>query len=224
MFIESVNHFWLDVQWYLYQALTKSPPPGDSWAEIIKQDLRLLLLRLPGLEGLAYSDGTPFADEVTQNWITQQVLDTPADWRNDPASAAVQTSEDDILQLEPEALTLADSEGTEAALNWLQQRPGMTTPRQQWLLRLLMARVAEQYGKNEMALHLLGELNERAGQLTLNQWEPGLLFEVKARRLKLLRMKSGRSEADKARLGPEMDGLLAGLIALDPARATVLCG
>ena len=87
-----------------------------------------------------------------------------------------------------------------------------------------MARVAEQYGKNEMALHLLGELNERAGQLTLNQWEPGLLFEVKARRLKLLRMKSGRSEADKARSGPEMDVLLAGLIALDPARATVLCG
>lgn len=224
MFSESVNHFWLDVQWYLYQALTKLPSPCDHWAEIIKQDLRLLLMRLPGLEGLAYNDGMPFADEVTQNWITQQVLDSPADWNQEQSGTAVKTDEDDILQLEPEALLLADSEGTEAALSWLQQRPGMTTPRQQWLLRLLMARVAEQYGKNEMALHLLGELNERAGQLTLNQWEPGLLFEVKARRLKLLRMKSGRSEADKARSGPEMDVLLAGLIAVDPARATVLCG
>jgi len=91
-------------------------------------------------------------------------------------------------------------------------------------VRLLMARVAEQYGRNEMALHLLGELTASAPQLTLGDWEPGLLFEVQARRLKLLRMKAGRSESDKARLMPEMDRLLAGLIAIDPARAMVLCG
>ena len=87
-----------------------------------------------------------------------------------------------------------------------------------------MARVAEQYGQNEMALHLLGELTISAPQLTLGDWEPALLFEVQARRLKLLRLKAGRSESDKARLMPEMDTLLAGLIVIDPARAMVLCG
>lgn len=50
------------------------------------------------------------------------------------------------------------------------------------------------------------------------------MFEVQARRLKLLRMKAGRSESDKIRLMPEMDALLAGLITIDPARAMVLCG
>lgn len=84
--------------------------------------------------------------------------------------------------------------------------------------------MAEQYGRNDMALHLLGELTTRAPLLTLEDWEPALLFEVQARRLKLLRMKAGRSESDKARLMPEMDTLLAGLIAIDPARAMVLCG
>ena len=54
--------------------------------------------------------------------------------------------------------------------------------------------------------------------------EPELLFEVKARRLKLLRLKASRSESDKARLAPEMDSLLSGLVAIDPARAAVLCG
>ncbi|MCJ8539105.1 type VI secretion protein, partial [Enterobacter cloacae] len=33
-----------------------------------------------------------------------------------------------------------------------------------------------------------------------------------------------RSEADKSRLQPEMDQLLTGLIALDPAGSAVLCG
>ena len=75
-----------------------------------------------------------------------------------------------------------------------------------------------------MALLLLEELDTAAQGITLTQWEPELLFEVHARHLKLLRLKAGRSEADKARLTPVMDQLLAGLIAVDPARAAVLCG
>lgn len=216
------NHLWLDVQWYLHQALLKSGRDAD--AAIIQADLKGLLSRLTGLETLAFNDGTPFADEVTLNWIQQQVLDNPAGWQDDhTANSTTVSGDDDILQLEPEALTLADSEGPDAALAWLQSRPGITTPRSRWLLRLLMARIAEQTCKNELALHLLGELDSRSATLTLNQWEPGLLFEVKARHLKLLRMKAGRSEAEKIRLQPEMESLLGGLIAIDPARAAVLC-
>lgn len=216
------NHLWLDVQWYLHQALMKSG--RDAEAAIIQADLKGLLSRLTGLETLAFNDGTPFADEVTLNWIQQQVMDNPAGWQDDPAaSSATASGDDDILQLEPEALALADSEGTEAALAWLQNRPGITTARSRWLLRLMMARVAEQTGKNELALHLLGELDNHATGITLTQWEPGLLFEVKARRLKLLRMKAGRSEAEKIRFQPEMEQLLGGLIAIDPVRAAVLC-
>ena len=68
-----------------------------------------------------------------------------------------------------------------------------------------MARVAEQKGKNELALHLLGELDVAAQSITLAQWTPELLFEVKSRRLRLLRMKATRSETDKSRL-PARDG------------------
>ncbi len=147
-----------------------------------------------------------------------------ADFRDDAASSAVTASGDDsILQLEPEALALADSEGPDAALSWLQNRPGMATPRSRWLLRLLMARVAEQTGKNELAQHLLAELGAQAATLSLAQWEPELLFEVWARHLRLLRSKAGRSETDRNRLQPLMERLLAELIAINPARAAVLC-
>lgn len=223
LFAQGVNHLWLDLQWYTHQALIKTGGPHERWADIIKQDLNGLLTRLPGLEGLAFSDGTPFADEVSLHWINQHVMAAES-WGSESAASASTAGDDDILQLEPEALAQADSEGVEAALNWLQNRPGARTPRHQWLIRLLMARVAEQYGKNDMALHLLGELEGNAARMTLTQWEPELLFEVKARRLKLLRMKASRTESDKSRLHSEMENLLAGLIALDPARAAVLCG
>ncbi len=169
------------------------------------------------------NDGTPLADEVTLNWIAEKVNDDMPGFADAPAVAnGGQT--DDISALEVEAMEKGDRDGPEAALTRLQNRPDMASPRSRWLIRLLMARVAEQYGRNELALHLLGELTASAPQLTLSDWEPGLLFDVLARRLRLLRLKAGRSESDKARLTSEMDELLAGLISIDPARAMVLCG
>ncbi|WLI76918.1 type VI secretion system protein TssA [Kosakonia sp. H02] len=220
MYTRGANHLWLDLQWYTHQALLKSG--RDILATIIQNDLNGLLSRLPGLETLAFNDGTPFADEVTLNWIRQQVMNNGDRWQEETVTAVYE--DNDILALEPEALQLADSEGVDAALTWIQNRPGIHSPRSCWLQRLLMARVAEQTSKNELALHLLCELDEHASRLTLPLWEPELLFEIKARRLKLLRMKAGRSESDKTRLQPEMERLLAGLVAVDPARAAVLCG
>ena len=223
MYCEGVNHFWLDLQWYLWQGLSHAGHPWDTWVDSVLFDLRLLLKRLPGLDTLAWNDGTPFADEVTTSWIAEKVNEEGLMYGDEPATV-VNRQADDVLLLESEAMEKGDTEGPEAALAWLQSRPGMDTPRHRWLIRLLMARVAEQYGGNEMALHLLGELTACAPQLTLGDWEPALLFEVQARRLKLLRMKASRSESDKTRLMPEMESLLAGLIAIDPARAMVLCG
>lgn len=222
LFAQGVNHLWLDVQWYAWQALVKTEA-DTVCADILCRGVKGLLLRLPGLEALAFNDGTAFADEVTLNWINQQVLADAGSWRAESATSVSQSHED-VLILEPELLALADSEGIEAAFGWLQSRPGMTSARDRWLMRLLMARIAEQYGRNDLSLHLLSELDGSAQTLTLQQWSPELLFEVKARRLKLLRIKATRSEADKTRLQPEMEQLLSGLITLDPVCAAVLCG
>ena len=221
-FAEGVNHFWLDLQWYLWQGLSKAGEHPEVIAEAVLADLRLFLTRLPGIETLAWNDGSPFADEVTLHWIAERVNASSGHPGHEPAATTV-TVDEDIQTLEAEATAKGDSDGPEAALAWLQTRPGFETPRGRWLVRLLMARVAEQYGRNDMAMHLLGELAAQAPQLTLADWEPGLLFEVLARRLKLLRLRAGRHDSERARLAPEMDSLLASLVNLDPARAMVLC-
>ncbi len=223
LFAQGVNHLWFDLQWYAFEAHSRlhSGHPVNS---ILQQDLRGLLSRVPGLETLCFDDGTPFADEVTRSWIAQSVMSDPAAgmWDSEP-SLPVNAHDDDILALESEALERADSDGLDAALSWLQARPGVISAREQWLVRLLMARLCEQCGRSEMALHLLDELNQHGERMTLAQWSPEFMFEVRARRLKLLRGKAARSESDKQRLQPEMDVLLSGLIALDPSRAAVLC-
>jgi type VI secretion system protein VasJ len=224
IYAEGVNHFWLDLQWYLYQALSKQPAPQDRWADIAKRDLGMFLERLPGLELLHWSDGTPFADETTRDWITQHVCgNRPQQWL--PAPKATLTKEDaDVLALEDEALAQADRDGVDVALAWLAARPDVQHGRRRWLLHLLMARVAEQHGKGELAMHLLAELEATAQHHALADWEPELSFEVKARLLKLLRLKAQRTDADKPTLARRTEALLASLVAIDPVRAAVLCG
>ncbi|MFP5426860.1 MAG: type VI secretion system protein TssA [Gammaproteobacteria bacterium] len=224
MYVEGVNHFWLDLQWYLHQALSKSAEPHSSWADVVKHDLGMLLQRLPGLEMLYWSDGSAFADESTREWINQQVSgNRPEQWL--PAAApATSAATSEILALEPEALAQADADGVEQALAWLASRPDGQTGRQRWLLRLLMARVAEQYGKAELAIHLFTELDAAAQRHTFADWEPDLLFEVKARLLKLMRLKAQRNDADRPALARQMEQQLAALVSIDPVRAAVLCG
>ncbi|MDI2111747.1 type VI secretion system protein TssA [Commensalibacter nepenthis] len=221
MFMEGVNHFWLDIQWYVYQALNKSDNEYTEWAKIIKNDLQMLLDRLPGLHDLTYDDGTPFADEVTHPWIEQNVLLTETNFFADKTNSSFH-DQNSILDMESEALTMIDKEGEEATLTWLMQLPGIDSTKSRWLQRLLMARITEQCGKIDMAVHLLKELEKDAEPFQLQLWEPELMFEVKARLLKLLRMKAQRNESDKIRLLEKMEQLLSDLVSIDPSRAFIL--
>ena len=223
LFAEGVNHFWLDVQWYLYQALSKSPAPWNAWSDIIKNDLKQFLTRLPDLEKLSWEDGTPFADEVTLSWIKQQVMEENFDVMQGLSNNVSNQSEDQsILALETEAITQADNEGIDVALKWLQHRPDISTSRQKWLLNLIMARIAEQFARHDLALNLLRELDKKALSMSLTQWEPNYIFEVKARQLHLFRAKIQRNTSDKPRIEQQMELLLSELTAIDPVRSAIL--
>lgn len=82
-------------------------------ATIIQQDRNALLIRLPGLETLTFADGTPFADDVTLNWIALRV--TGGGSYHEPATMVNNSqSESDVLALETEVLEKTDAEGVDA--------------------------------------------------------------------------------------------------------------
>ncbi|WP_308066518.1 type VI secretion system contractile sheath large subunit [Escherichia coli] len=108
-------------------------------------DARYIGLVMPRVLGrLPYGPDTPFADEVTLAWIAEKVNEEEVMYGDEAAIPAVVNGQtDDVLILESEAMEKGDTEGPEAALAWLQSRPGMDTPRHRWLIRLLMARVPQ---------------------------------------------------------------------------------
>lgn len=217
-FSEAANHFWLDLQRYACDAMLNAGAPYHVWQEICLTDVALMLERLKGIERLAYSDGTPFADAETLAWIATSATMRHLDEGETLAPIPVDGS-NNWGEIELQAIEIADRDGLEAAFNWMNNLPDIATDRQRYLHRMLLARLAEYKNKPEVAIRLLVALNERVDTYRLSGWEPDLVFEVKARLLKLTQYQSMLKDADKNALGKEAEKLLSELTALNPARA-----
>ncbi|AXF22849.1 type VI secretion system protein TssA [Burkholderia pyrrocinia] len=226
-FMEGVNHLWFDLQYFQHVALDHVGAPYNAWRELLRADFALFLERLPGIERLAFNDGTPFADDTTLEWIARYavVRDLEAGESVAPLPVSAESVGDaagDWPEIEVQARELAGREGVEAAFAWLEALPGMKNDRHRYLQRLVMARVADHAGRPDTALALLAELDTSSRSLPLMRWEPALVFEVKQQFVRALKAMSARKDADKPALARRIGELQAELTVLDPARALTL--
>ncbi|OLL28232.1 type VI secretion system ImpA domain-containing protein [Burkholderia sp. SRS-W-2-2016] len=226
-FMEGVNHLWFDLQYFQHVALDHVGAPYNAWRELLRADFALFLERLPGIERLAFNDGTPFADDSTLEWIARHAVVRDLEAGESVAPLPVSAgSEDgtagDWPEIEAQARELAARDGIEAAFAWLEALPGMRTDRHRYLQRLVMARVADHLGRPDTALALLAELDTAARSLPLTRWEPALVFEVKQQLTRAFKAMSNRKDADKPALARRIGELQAELTVLDPARALTL--
>lgn len=219
-FMESANHFWLDLQRYAITAMQKRNTQFAAWADIFLTDVGLVLDRLQGLEQLKFDNGMPFADEDTLCWIRSSAtihhVDTDIAI---PAYIAKTTEPINWTEIEYQAIVMAHDEGLENAVNWLQNLSDISSPKQHFLLRYTQARVADRVGQKDAALCLFQGLNNKESEISLSQWDMELWFDIKAQLLALLNYKIQRKEGDKTALIKQVDNLHHELMQLNPARA-----
>lgn len=221
-FAEGANHFWLDLQYY---AFTAQDYAGGEYArvrDLLATDCALMLERLPGLDQLAFSDGTPFADDATREWIARHATVRDIERGEPVAPVALTSAGSDCAETEAQAADLAAQQSLDAAFAWLQGLPAPDGERDRFLRQLVMARVAGRSERADTALHLLAALETHAERFRLATWEPSLAFEVKQQLLRQLKARMTRKDADKPALARRIEGLIGDLIAIDPARAVAL--
>ncbi len=225
-FMEGVNHLWFDLQCFQHHALQQVGAPYDSWGDVLRADFALFLERLPGIERLAFSEGTPFADDTTLDWIARHAvvrdLEAGESVAPLPVSADDEGDHGDWQEIEAQAREMFAREGLEAAFTWLETLPRMRTDRHRFLQRLVMARLADHGGRPDTALALLSALDTNSLSLPLHRWDPALVFEVKQQLMRAMKAVGSRKDADKAMLARRIGELQAELTVLDPARAMTL--
>jgi type VI secretion system protein VasJ len=179
-----------------------------------------MLDRLSGLEHLAFSDGTPFADDTTLEWIARHATVRDIE-RGDRFRRSVSSASTDWAETETQALEIAARQGLDAAFAWLQTLPVKDGERDRFVRQVVMARVAERADRIDTALHLLSAIDGAAQRFHLARWEPSSL-EAKHHLVKLLKIRATRKDADKVALAQRIDALVGEMTAIDPARAVAL--
>lgn len=159
--------FWLDLQRLQAGALGALGAPARPALAALEAAAGALHRRVPGLAALRFSDGTPFADRMTQEWLAE--LAAAGDESGGGASS---TSDDEVLA---EAKAAAGAGELPAALALL-EGPA-SSARQRFARRLLAAELC--LGANPgVAAPLLDALAAEAEAHALDAWEPALALDV----------------------------------------------
>jgi type VI secretion system protein VasJ len=166
-----VRPFWLDLQRMASQAAAQAGHAGIVRA--IETATAELLDRVPGLPGLAFADGSPFADGDTQLWL--QALSPGRSADAQPTAAG----DDPLAEVLDEARTLAAKGDLDAAVRALQEAPaGRADGRARLRRDLHAARLCVQGGRATVAAALVAGLAEEADRRSLDEWEPALALEL----------------------------------------------
>ncbi|MBS0558694.1 MAG: type VI secretion system protein TssA [Proteobacteria bacterium] len=162
--------FWLDGQRLSAAALAAMGPRFAACGQAVVQGVQAMLRRLPGIEALSFSDGTPFADAATRGWIDGIVLGDAARATDDAAAGAalwepaLQAARSQVAQGETEAALQALAAGGAAAASL----------RDRFMWRLAQATLCLESGIGEVAVPLLRDLDRLVDAHGLESWEPAI--------------------------------------------------
>jgi type VI secretion system protein VasJ len=164
---------WLDLNFWEAEALARLGEEYQGAAEAVRGETSLLLRRLPGLEDLKFSDGTPFAADDTREWL--KGLSAGA---GGSAEGSVGVSADPAAKGVSQARELI-SEGrtTEAVRRMQQGLRGATSRKDAFCWRVALCRLLLETPEARFAVPHIEEILREIDLFHLEEFDPELALK-----------------------------------------------
>ena len=203
--------FWIDLSRYSAEALEKIG--RKDIAEAVSMETSSYVGRLPGVERLAFSDGTPFADEDTREWL--KGIGGQAQVRQDiPVGYGTDELNEEIAKDTAFAMELLNANKLPEALNALREKLNRaSSARERFIREIGFCRLLALTKQTGISGPYLQELLEHIDAYKLEQWEPSLAVEALATVLSGFRLRKGEKAEGSAK------SIFDRIAAIDPARA-----
>jgi type VI secretion system protein VasJ len=215
-------HLWLDLQRLVASALDALSTPYEAAYEAVMHDTARLVDRLPGLPGLAFSDGTPFAGPLTVDWIETEVQPLLEGGGEDSGSS--QDGQLPATEQYEEARQRLTGGDLDEALSLMKE--GATedlSEKETFHRRLYVARLCLNGGQPAVARPLLDDLATAIERHDLDAWNPSLALEVWTHRCRCYDALAQQAEVDdKDALFAEADAAFENVCRLDATEAVSL--
>jgi type VI secretion system protein VasJ len=177
-FTQPPFHFWLDLQRLLADGMARLPGFENARNGIL-WELAYLLERLQALPTLSFSDGTPFADPATQDWIEESVMPLLSGGEGGSAGLCSGEGDSELDARFNEARQILNEGDLAGALALLQDGAALDNSRKaRFRRRMYMATLCMRGNRPNMARPLLEDLSEEIEKYSIHEWEPPLALEV----------------------------------------------
>jgi type VI secretion system protein VasJ len=212
--------FWFDLNRLVAEALGNLGDGYENANDAVCQETALFIHRLPGLVGMTFSDGTPFADPETGQWLKGIALgigsvgDAAA-----PTPASVKGPDETgrMAKTLAEAQALAKKKKLLEAVQLLQAELKTCVSQQEALLwRLALCRMLIKSKRTDMAVPHLDLILKDIETYRLETWDPRLALDG----LKLVW--TAYSTHTTAEAKGKAEAVLSQIAKLDPAEALKL--
>ncbi len=177
--------FWIDLNHLVSEAFTSLGEKYHEAQEAVHQETAFLIQRLPGLENLSFSNGTPFADASTKQWLREISFKASSPILEPNPSVVVQKGgeEDPIEKEMEEAQNLIKKGRLIEAVDRIQQRLQNTkSQRERLLWRLALSQLLLNTKQAKLFLPYLEEILKAIDHYRLEEYDP----ELALRGLKLI--------------------------------------
>jgi type VI secretion system protein VasJ len=221
-FTAGANHFWLGLQRITALAGKNLGTQYEPIYKAVLFETGFLIKRIPELLSLSFSDGTPFCDEATKDWIATDVRPLFSESGATSNNATAQSAVENPIDLEKaEAVALAASGKTEQALDLIQNAIRTSISECDKFKRsIILSSLLVTAKQNDIALSILESLSEKINAFNIDKWDPDLAVIAWTALVKALKIsKAGKQGANQTALQDKMNSILSKISQIDPKQA-----
>ncbi len=168
--------FWLDLSRYVAESMEQMKHHNIS--EIIGRETYMFVHMVPGVEKLSFSDGTPFADTDTQQWL-KEICGGEADGGSESTSLQTDSIMSAISEQMKNAQQMVKEKKIDSALA-LFTKPMLcsSSQREQFLWKLGLCRLLIKSKQIKIAASYIDDIIKNIDEYKLEIWEPDTAVEA----------------------------------------------
>lgn len=174
-FSSGVTLYWLDLQRIAATAAKQLGPSYDAVRNAILLETAIFVKRVPKICTLAYSDGTPFCDPATLDWINSDVAAMLSSGKGGGGGNV-----NDVVEADRRAANdLASGNKVDDAVDLLMSKINESgSERDNFRRRVVIASIMISSKRPDIAIYILENLVEIIDRNNLVNWEPSLAAEA----------------------------------------------
>ena len=185
--------FWLDLSRYVAESMEQLNHPEGT--RVIEAETALFVQTLKGIEKLAFSDGTPFADAATLEWIKQLNSKDADKTGTDDAGGSDGINQIISLQMSAAQQLIKEKQLDKALMLFQDHLSKATSERERFLWKTALCKLLINSKQLKIASSYIDDILENINKFNLETWEPDNAIKALSVVLTGLRLqKKGKQE------------------------------